>query len=75
MKDIASVRVYLDDNVPEYMEGIIRCGSVFSDDEDGNELHDHLELIDNAEFTSREDLIAYVAEKLEVPNHAVEIID
>lgn len=33
---IAYVKIYLDDNVPEYMEGIIRCSSVISEDENGN---------------------------------------
>ena len=66
MKKIAYVRICLDDNVPEYMASIIRCGSVTSEDEDGNELQDHLELIDNTEFHSQEALIKYVAIKLGV---------
>lgn len=65
MKEIALVKIYLDD-VPEYMSGILRCGSVISEDEDGNELKDHQELIDNSEFHSEEALIKYVAEKLGV---------
>lgn len=70
MEKIAYVRVYLDDDVPEDMEGIIRCGSVILEDEDGNELKDHQELIDviidNSEFHSQEALIKYVAGKLGV---------
>ena len=66
MKEIALVKIYLDDDVPEYMSGILRCGSVISEDEDGNELKDHQELIDNSEFHSEEALIKYVAEKLGV---------
>ena len=66
MKEIALVKIYLDDDVPEYMSGILRCGSVISEDEDGNELKDHQELIDNLEFHSEEALIKYVAERLGV---------
>ena len=66
MKEIALVKIYLDDDIPEYMSGILRCGSVISEDEDGNELKDHQELIDNSEFHSEEALIKYVAEKLGV---------
>ena len=73
MTSIAYVRVYLDDDVPEYMQGIIRCGSVFSDDEDGNELKDHEELIDNAEYHSTQELISDVASRLGVSPEIVEI--
>lgn len=60
------MKIYLDDDMPEDMNGILRCGSVISEDEDGNELKDHQELIDNAEFQSEKALIKYVAEKLSV---------
>ena len=73
MTSIAYVRVYLDDDVPEYMQGIIRCGSVFSDDEDGNELKDHEELLDNAEYHSTQELISDVASRLGVSPEIVEI--
>ena len=66
MKKIVYVKIYLDDDMPEDMNGILRCGSVISEDEDGNELKDHQELIDNAEFQSEKALIKYVAEKLSV---------
>jgi hypothetical protein len=65
-KKVASVRVALDDNVPEEMTGILRCGSVISEDEDGNEIADHQELIDNREFHSEAALVAYVAKRLKV---------
>lgn len=64
-RKIVSVTVTLDDNVPEYMAGIIRCGSVVSEDEDGNE-KSHEELIDNTEFHAEEELIAHVAKRLGV---------
>ncbi|WP_126536012.1 hypothetical protein [Aerosticca soli] len=70
-KKVAYVSIHLDDNVPEYMQGIIRCGSVVSEDEDGNELKDHQELIDNKEFHSEDELIEYVANKLGVSKNIV----
>jgi hypothetical protein len=73
MKPIAFVQVHLDDNVPEYMAGVIRCGSVISEDEDGNKLKDHQELIDNTEFHSEQELIEYVAKQLGVSPDAVGI--
>lgn len=72
-KEIAYVSVQLDDDVPEYMDGVIRCGSVISQDEDGNELQDHQELIDNTEFRSADELISYVAGKLGVSKDIVSI--
>lgn len=74
MKEIAHVAVTLDDNIPEYMQGIIRCGSVISEDEDGNAIKDHQELIDNKEFHNQSDLIAHVAETLQVDASIVEIV-
>ncbi|MBY6205531.1 hypothetical protein [Halomonas denitrificans] len=73
MSKINYVSVHLDDDVPEYMRGIIRCGSVVSQDEDGNELKDHQELIDNTEFRSEDELISYVASKLGVSKDMVGI--
>jgi len=73
MKTIASVRITLDDDIPEYMVGVFRCGSVISEDEDGNQIKDYPELIDNAEFRNQEELIAYVAKKLGVDASILEI--
>lgn len=73
MSSIAYVRVYLDDDVPEYMQGVIRCGSVFSDDEDGKELKTHEEIIDNTEYHSAQELINDVASRLGVSPEIVEI--
>lgn len=72
---IAYVKVYLDDNVPEYMEGIIRCGSVISEDENGDEIKDHQELIDNTEYHSAKELIEDVANKLGISPDIVEITE
>lgn len=69
---IERVLVYLDDDLPEYMAGIIRCGSVISEDEDGNETEHH-ELIDNEEFHSTVDLIRRLAKRLGVRDDIIEI--
>ena len=68
-----SVKVFLDDNVPEYMSGIIRCGSVVKEYESGKEV-DCPELIDNTEFHSEEGLIKDVAKRLRVAVDLVKII-
>ena len=47
--DIKRVVVYLDDDVPDYMDGIIRIGSVISYDENDNDKN-HQDLVDNTEF-------------------------
>ena len=74
MKKIASVTVHLDQEVPEYMHGVLRCAEVTSEDEEGNE-QDHPELIDNAEFASEDALKAHVAERLGVSPDVVDIED
>jgi hypothetical protein len=71
---IKSVRIYLDDNVPPYMEGIIRCGSVISEDDKGKE-RDHQELVDNKEFHTREELIKDVSDRLRVKKEICEVVD
>ncbi len=73
MTAITFVRITLDDNVPEYMDGIIRCGSVISEDQNGNTIKNHQELIDNTEFHSESELIASVAQRLGVSESIVEI--
>jgi hypothetical protein len=72
---IAFVNVFLDDNVPEYMSGVIRCGSVTSEDENGNRLQDHEDLVDNLEFHSYEELIESVSQRLGVSPDRVGIQD
>lgn len=73
MTAIALVRITLDNNVPEYMKGIIRCGSVISEDENGRTIKDHQELINNAEFHSESELLSFVAQRLGVSESVVEI--
>jgi hypothetical protein len=74
--EITNVRVYLDDNVPEDMDGIIRIGGVETTDSDGNEkgIEIYQELVDNAEFHSEGELIKSVATRLGVNPKIVEIV-
>ncbi len=72
---IASVEVYLDEDIPEYMPGTIRCGSVISSDKKGNQLKDHQDLIDNKEFDTKENLVKYIADKLNVDKSIISIVD
>lgn len=61
------------EQVPEYMTGVLRCESVRSYNED-DDMTDHQELIDNMEFHSENELIQYVAKKLNVSTDIIEII-
>lgn len=70
---MTNIIVTLDDNVPECMAGIIRCGSVVAVDDQGNQIKDHDELVDNAEFHTESELITYIATKLGVAESAVSV--
>ena len=70
---MARILVTLDDNVPEYMSGIIRCGSVQSFDDEGNLLKDHQELIDNTEYHSEAGLRKDIARRLGVSPDDIDI--
>lgn len=69
---ITLVKISLDENIPEYMNGISRIGSVISEDEQGNET-DHDDLVDNSEFHSIDVLKKHVANSLNVDETIVEI--
>lgn len=60
--EIESVKIYLDDDVPEYMDGILRIGSVLVETED--EEFDIQEFVDNTEFRSEEEIEKFVDKKL-----------
>lgn len=64
------VKVTLDD-VPEYMDGIFRCGSVITEDEDGNQIKDHPDLVDNTEFSSQTEMVEYIANQLNVSTDVI----
>jgi len=70
--EIIGVTVYLDNNIPEYMDGICRVGMVETVDENGK-IHTHDDLVDNAEFHSDGELLTSVAERLNVDPAIVEI--
>ncbi|MGP9666268.1 hypothetical protein ACT3TY_16815 [Halomonas sp. AOP22-C1-8] len=72
MSLITEVTVHLDDNVPDYMEGIIRCSSVSIEYEDGSEKADD-SMIDNAEYLSEVELVKDIAKRLEIPTGIVNI--
>jgi len=78
---VDSVEIYLDDNVPEYMMGRYRIGSVISYDSKGNEIKNHQELVDNTEFDGcdgndfRQEIIDYVALKLGVSKGIIKIMN
>jgi hypothetical protein len=69
---ITLVKVSLDEDVPEYMNGIFRIGSVISEDEQGNE-NDHDNLVNNSEFHSIDALKKHVAHFLNIDETIVEI--
>jgi hypothetical protein len=73
MKKIAYVRVVLDEEVSEYIGGAIRCGSVISEDENGDIIKDHQEFINNNDYKSKGELIACIALDLGVDKSNVEI--
>jgi hypothetical protein len=74
MATIACIKVYLDDNVPESMGGIIRISSVVAEDENGDEIKKYPELIDNAEYHSENSLIKHVAKELNISESRIVII-
>lgn len=71
---ITLVKVYLDEEVPEYMAGIIRIGSVVSEDEKCNE-RSHEKLVDNMEFSSEDLLKQHVSNYLKVAVSRIEIVE
>ena len=72
--DIKRVVVYLDDDVPDYMVGIIRIGSVISYDENDNDKN-HQDLVDNTEFFDENEIKSFVKERLNIDStEIIEII-
>lgn len=69
---ITLVKISLDEDVPEYMNGIFRIGSVISEDKQGNET-DHDDLVNNSEFHNIDALKKHVANSLNVDETIVEI--
>lgn len=75
MKSIEDIKVYLDDNVPEYMSGIIRIGSVTINFDDGT-YKDCDELVDNEEFNTLDSYDSAIVEmKAYILNNLINFID
>jgi nucleoside phosphorylase len=74
-EEIAYVEVCLDDDMPDYMMGIFRCGHVVSKNGDGDDIKEHDELIDNTEYHSLEELKEDVARRLNVNPSIIEIFE
>lgn len=60
--DIESIDIFLDDNVPEYMCGVLRIGSVII--HTGSSEFDIQEFVDNYEFRSENEIENYVNKEL-----------
>ncbi|HEE9035347.1 TPA: hypothetical protein R2I11_005744 [Bacillus cereus] len=78
MSKINNLVISLDDDVPEYMEGIIRVGSVEYYDIDGkvmdeSSLDKDSDVVDNTEFHSEAELKEAVAKRLGISPTDVEI--
>ena len=73
MGKIVEVRIELDDTMPDYMAGIIRCGSVRSYDKNGKLCVDHKELVDNAEYRTEAEMIHAVAKRLKFHSSIISI--
>ncbi|PFS62753.1 hypothetical protein COK41_14805 [Bacillus cereus] len=78
MSKINNVVISLDDDVPEYMEGIIRVGSAEYYDIDGevmdkSSLDKDSDVVDNTEFHSEAELKEVVAKRLGISPTDVDI--
>lgn len=78
MSKINNVVISLDDNVPEYMEGIIRVGSAEYYDIDGKVIDEKFldkepDVVDNTDFHSETELKEVVAKKLGISPTDVDI--
>lgn len=77
LKKIHSAVIHLDDDMPEYMDGMIRIGSVSFFDEDGEEIENTSLSNQFVNIESHEDnpekLIKYVAKTLGIDESNVEI--
>jgi hypothetical protein len=71
--DIALVTVWLDEEVPEYMMGILRIAEVCAEDEHGNDVSHGIGFVDNTEFRSHDAIIEHVADLLKVNKEIVQI--
>lgn len=78
MSEVASAIIYLDDDMPEYMLGLIRVGSVELFDTAGQQINDSdllNKLVDNTEYqeSEHEKLVADIAKALGIDKDNVTI--
>jgi hypothetical protein len=84
MSNINSILVYLDDDMPDYMDGLIRIGSVQYFDSKGNEIEENEyeafqitlkpdDLVDNTEYHTELELKSDVAKRLGIGIDQIEI--
>ena len=66
-------RITVDGDIPEYMAGVNRCGSVVAEEKDGETIKDYQELVDNKEFHSEIELVSFVAQKLGVSETIIRV--
>jgi hypothetical protein len=78
-----SVQIYLDDNIPEYMDGLLRIRSVLYIDDNGDEIEENVyeefeitvrpnDLV-NLEYHTGQELEKDVAERVGIDSDLVEI--
>lgn len=75
-KHISEVIVYLDDNVPQYMDGIIRIGNVeykFDTEKLNENCFDLPDFVDNTEFHSEDEIKQYIANFLKIAKDIISI--
>ena len=70
---IEEVKVYLDENMPEYMDGIIRCGLCEVVYDKGHREYDD-NVVDNTEYHSEYEMKNDIAKRLNVSPDVVEVL-
>lgn len=73
MRQIETVKIHLDENIPECMNGIIRCGLcevVY----DNGRIEYNNNVVDNSEYHSETEMINDIARRLKVSPDIVEIL-
>lgn len=71
--EVEKIEVTIDDNIPEYMNGILRVGSVIAYYLDGT-TEEFEQLVDNTEYCSKQDIIKNIAQKLEASEDIIKIV-
>ena len=74
MSVIRQVLIYLDKEVPEYMDGIYRIGGVDLEDEKGQKKSCD-DLVDNSEFHNFDELKKHVVNYLGIDEKIIQIVD